>query len=100
MSLSFLQETILGLALEDGGHALLADIAEFWWRVRGGSGSFSRADVGEKEYNRIYVSVSRSIERLRLKNLIRVFKEITGNMTLILLTDSGLKMAKPLNPDE
>jgi hypothetical protein len=95
--ISFLQEQILGWAWEVGGSVLMTDIVQSWWRLRDGSGPFNRPIVGEREYNQVYASISRSIERLRLRGLIRVFKETTGPpVILVFLTDAGVEVAQRL----
>jgi hypothetical protein len=74
----------------------MAEVVQNWWRLKHGSG-FNRLTVGAEQYNRIYAAASRSIERLRLKGLIRLFKEIVGPpVILIFLTDDGIKMASML----
>lgn len=95
--LSVLQGQILILILQRGGMVFVADILKsMWGRGEEKIGqSFSRRTLGTERYGQIHASLSRSIERLRLRGLVRIFKDVAGGAgTIIALTGYGGKMAK------
>lgn len=95
--LSFLQEQILILALRRGGLILVADILSSLWPTAEGDGSqpFSRRTAGSGEYGQIHATLSRSVERLRLRGLTKTYKDVTRAAgTIVGLSASGIAMAK------
>lgn len=52
--------------------------------------------MGER-YNRAYASLSHSLERLRLRGLTEVFKNVTGGVgTIVALTAFGRQVAQEI----
>ncbi|MDY7107509.1 MAG: hypothetical protein SYC29_02630 [Planctomycetota bacterium] len=106
MILSDLQKTILSLALNGrrssryrGADLIRAEILEsyYGWEhsyvpQRLSGIRFSRAAIGEKKYNSAQVAVSRAVQRLERRGLIRLSTWPQG----ILLTDTGVKAAEEL----
>ena len=106
--LSDLQRNILLLILEkrerEGSdlpqHELLSDLAG--WRIdrvpeleyRGQR--FSRAKIGAGKYNRVHASVSRSVARLEMRDLLTVHIWCFHNRRELSLTTSGLEVARLL----
>jgi hypothetical protein len=87
------QRQILILLWEEyGGAALVSQIIE----AREGP-NFSPAKVGKVKYNQTHSSLSRTLERLRQREMLRIFKEIIGNATAIILTDEGYEVARELS---
>lgn len=97
--LSFLQEQILILALRRGGLVFVGDILNSLWPTAGENGAqiFSRSNVGVEEYGQVHSSLSRSIERLRLRGLTRTYKDVTGAAgTIVSLTAFGRQAAQEI----
>ena len=97
--LSFLQEQILILALHRGGMVSVADILNSLWEPAGENGTqtFSRSGVGPGDYGQIHSTLSRSVERLRLRGLTRTFKDVSGSVgTIIALTAFGRQVAQEI----
>ena len=106
--LSALQRNILLLILEkrerEGSdlpqHELLSHLAG--WRIdrvpqleyRGQR--FSRAKIGAGKYNRVHASVSRSVARLEMRDLLTVHTWCFHNRRELSLTTSGLAVARLL----
>lgn len=94
--LSPLQREILILAVRAGGLILVADILNSLWGPAGEDDSqpFSRGSVGAGDYGQIHSTLSRSLERLRLRGLTRTFKDVAGAVgTIIILTAFGRQVA-------
>jgi len=96
--LSYLQEQILTLAWRRGGMVSVADILNSLWPPAEGdsSQSFSRRNVGAGEYGQIHSSLSRSLERLRLRFMTETFKNVAGTGTIIALTAFGKQAAQEI----
>ena len=97
--LSFLQEQILILALRRGGLIFVADILSSLWPTakRDDSQTFSRSNVGAGEYGQIHATLSRSIERPRLRGLTETYKNVAGGAgTIIALTAFGRQVAQKI----
>jgi hypothetical protein len=106
--LSSLQINILGLLHHSRGMVRVADILRALWgwqakpgkeRYDGGQ-VFTRSGIGAEEYDRIHATLSRSLERLRQRGLIRVFKDVTGAGTVVGLTDGGTEVAREIIRDK
>jgi hypothetical protein len=94
--LSELQRQILVVAWSYGGAVLVANIIEV---IKGPR--FSREMVTPAEYEGTHVSISRSVERLRRRGLVRIFKDVTrAPGTLVYLTSEGIAEAEFLRQEE
>lgn len=91
--LSKAQKNVLGWIWEQyGGVILISDLIQDFQ-----GSNFSRLTVGKKEYDRIHSIFSRTISRLRQRALLRIFKEVDAQATLLMLTDDGIELAKQLD---
>jgi hypothetical protein len=96
LGLSQLQRQILILAGDHGGAVLVAGLIE---GIKGPG--FSRETVTPPEYEKTHVSISRSLERLRMRGLLRIFKDVMRTPgTLVYLTDAGRSEAEFLRQEE
>ena len=95
--LSKLQKDILHLAQDSQG-IRVRDILEKLWGWEGKPWKdgqvFDRASIGKREYNRGHAILSRTLERLRQRGLIRVFKDVTSYGTMVGLTSAGSEIAQ------
>lgn len=90
--LGSLQREVLALIQGDLGGACY-----FFQVIENREGpDFSRATVGQTRYNQVHASLSRVCEQLRQRNMLRIFKEITGSCTLLILTDEGSEAAEAI----
>jgi hypothetical protein len=97
--LSPLQMEILTLSWRRKGMVFVSDILSSLWPTAEGNGSqpFSRSNVGAEGYGQVHSSLSRSIERLRLRGLTRTFKDVAGTPgTIIALTAFGRQAAQEI----
>lgn len=101
--LSYLQEQILILALRRGGMVFVGDILNSLWGPVGENDvqTFSLSNVEAGEYGQIHATLSRSVERLRLRGLTETYKNVTGGVgTIVALTADGIAMAKGIVEEE
>jgi hypothetical protein len=105
---STIQIEIMGLLLHSRGMLRVADILKALWgwqakpgkeRCDGGQ-VFTRSGIGAEEYDRAHATLSRSLERLRQRGLIRVFKDVTGAGTAVILTVAGVEVAREIIRDK
>jgi hypothetical protein len=69
------------------------------WQAKSGKESgqvFDRASIGRAKYGQTHATLSCSLERLRQRGLIRIFKDVTRYGTLAGLTTFGTQVAKEL----
>lgn len=59
------------------------------WGVR-------KAAIGESQYNSAYASMSRTLDRLWRRGLVKIWKSITGPGTGVTLTPAGEAMAQAI----
>lgn len=101
--LSKLQKDIVHLA-QDAQGIRVRDILEKLWGWEGKPWKdgqvFDRSSIGKREYNRGHSTLSRTLERLRQRGLIRVFKDITLYGTLVALTSAGSELARGMVKEE
>lgn len=60
------------------------------------SAYFSKREIGEKEYNKVMVTVTRTINNLHEKGLVEVWKGLYVQQTRLTLTEAGIETAKRL----
>ncbi|MCX5887936.1 MAG: hypothetical protein NTY36_00620 [Deltaproteobacteria bacterium] len=97
--LSGLQKDILRLAQDSQGIRVRDLLEKLWgWPAQPWKDGqvFDKATIGAQEYNRGHATLSRTIERLRQRSLIRIFKDVTRYGTMISLTSAGIEAAQGL----
>jgi hypothetical protein len=90
--LSGLMQKILVTIWQRKGIIFVSDLLLLLWgpELAGGRQPFSRNTVGADEYVKNHVVLSRSINRLRRRGLLRVFKDAGGGQgTIAALTSLG-----------
>jgi hypothetical protein len=94
-----LQKGILSLLLARGPllrvRVLLSQLLD-WPGIPGDSRVFDRVTIGEK-YNSGYATMSRSLERLRRRGMVQVYRNIRGVGRVAGLTRLGIEMARNLD---
>jgi hypothetical protein len=98
-----LQRSILRLTLDYGGMVRTGDLLKvLWgWQTKPGKDQydggqvFDRASIGVQEYSRAHSSLSCSLERLRQRGLVQVYK--SGYGTAVGLTSAGEKEARGIH---
>lgn len=93
--ISGLQKEILCLALERKFITCDEILTELWGWQPGAWGS-KRATVGEAAYKSGHSSLSRCLTRLWSKNLVRIWKSITGPGTGVSLTPEGQELIQAI----
>jgi hypothetical protein len=89
--LSDLQQNILGYCLEQKFVTSQELLSGLWgWPPQ--DQETQKANIDKAAYNAAHASLSRCLTRLYIKNLIRIWKSITGQGTGVSLTREGLML--------
>jgi len=96
--LSDFQREILLLCLEKG-FISTEFILSSWWGWEPAKWGFKKAVIGESQYNAAYASMSRTLDRLWRRSLIKIWKSITGPGTGVTLTSAGEAIAQAILGD-
>jgi len=97
--ISDLQKWILLSCLENG-FLSTRDILCRWFACEPGEWRFQKGNACWDEYNKSHASLSRSIRRLRQRNLVVVWKMLNHPATMVTLTDSGKVLAQSISEEE
>jgi len=97
--ISDLQKGIL-LLCQEKGFLLTQDILGWWWGWEPMEWGSKKATVGESEYRAAYASLSRTLDRLWRRGLVKIWKSITGPGTGITLTPQGQRIAQAISEEK
>ncbi len=101
--LGVLQKGILRLLLNRGpllrARVLLSQL--LGWQGRPGDNQvFDRGSIGKEAYNSGHASLSRSLERMRRRGLVQVYKNVSGYGRVVGLTTIGRQVAQEIAEEE
>jgi hypothetical protein len=75
------------------------DILNLLWGFEPQEWGSRKTSVGESQYRAAYSSLSRSLDRLWRRGLVKIWKNITGRGTGITLTSAGKNLARSILAD-
>ena len=97
--ISSLQRWILLSCLQNGCLSN-KDILCAWFGCEPGEWRYKKGNGCWDEYNKAHASLSRSLSRLRQRNLVRIWKTLNHSATMVTLTDAGKILARNISEEE